>query len=332
VRILVTGGAGFIGSNLCDRLIAEGHEVTAVDNLITGHAENIEHLLLHERFHWRQMDIVESLPVGEWEAVFHLASPASPVGYSEHPIETMLVNSVGTHHALDAARANGARFLLASTSEVYGDPLEHPQTETYWGNVNPVGPRACYDEGKRFAEALTVTYVRENQLDARIVRIFNTYGPRNHPEDGRIVPTFCMQALQGAPITVFGDGQQTRSLCYVGDLVEGLLRAQFTAGTTGDVFNLGRPDEHSVLEYATIIQRLAASSSPVVHLPAREEEIARRRPDIGKARRVLGWEPVTSLEKGLAETIAWFRQMPPPSGAAGLAEAVRPSEDAQPTR
>ena len=311
MRILVTGGAGFIGSHLCDRLIADGHEVTAVDNLITGHLANIEHLMGRNGFRWYQMDIVESLPEGQWEAVFHLASPASPVGYGEHPIETMLVNAVGTHHALEAARAGGARFLLASTSEVYGDPLEHPQPETYWGNVNPVGPRACYDEGKRFAEALTVAYVRRYQLDARIVRIFNTYGPRNHPEDGRIVPTFIRQALQSAPITVYGDGQQTRSLCYVADLIEGLMRAQFTVGTTGEVFNLGRPDEHSVLEYARLVQRLAGSESAILHVPAREEEIARRRPDITKARRVLGWEPSTPLEQGLGQTIAWFRQVLP---------------------
>jgi len=308
VKVLVTGGAGFIGSHLCARLLAEGHEVVCVDNLLTGRRENIAALLAAPRFTFLEHDVTSPLAV-EAEAIFHLASPASPPGYLAHPVETALVNSLGTYQLLELARQQGARFLLASTSEVYGDPLVHPQPETYWGNVNPIGPRACYDESKRFAEMLTMVYVRRFDLDARIVRIFNCYGPHSDPNDGRLVPNFITQALRGEPITVYGTGQQTRSLCYVSDLVEGLVRALFTPGTKGRVYNLGNPDEHTVLEYAQLIKRLCQSDSPIVFRPLPTEDDPRRRcPDITRARTELGWEPRVGLVEGLTLTIAWFRQ------------------------
>lgn len=308
MKVLVTGGAGFIGSHLCARLLAEGHEVVCVDNLLTGRRENIAALLAAPRFTFLEHDVTSPLAV-EAEAIFHLASPASPPGYLAHPVETALVNSLGTYQLLELARQQGARFLLASTSEVYGDPLVHPQPETYWGNVNPIGPRACYDESKRFAEMLTMVYVRRFDLDARIVRIFNCYGPHSDPNDGRLVPNFITQALRGEPITVYGTGQQTRSLCYVSDLVEGLVRALFTPGTKGRVYNLGNPDEHTVLEYAQLIKCLCQSDSPIVFRPLPTEDDPRRRcPDITRARTELGWEPRVGLVEGLTLTIAWFRQ------------------------
>ena len=308
MKVLVTGGAGFIGSHLCARLLAEGHEVVCVDNLLTGRRENIAALLAAPRFTFLEHDVTSPLAV-EAEAIFHLASPASPPGYLAHPVETALVNSLGTYQLLELARQQGARFLLASTSEVYGDPLVHPQPETYWGNVNPIGPRACYDESKRFAEMLTMVYVRRFDLDARIVRIFNCYGPHSDPNDGRLVPNFITQALRGEPLTVYGTGQQTRSLCYVSDLVEGLVRALFTPGTKGRVYNLGNPDEHTVLEYAQLIKRLCQSDSPIVFRPLPTEDDPRRRcPDITRARTELGWEPRVGLVEGLTLTIAWFRQ------------------------
>ncbi|MBI2303188.1 MAG: SDR family oxidoreductase [Chloroflexi bacterium] len=310
MRILVTGGAGFIGSHLCELLAGLGHQVTAVDNLVTGRRSNLGHLVGKDSFTFWEADVTQDA-VGEgWEAIFHLASPASPVGYQRKPIETLLVNSLGTYHLLDLASASGAQFLLASSSEVYGDPppQEHPQRETYWGNVNPVGPRSCYDEGKRFAEAITASYLKERGVDARIVRIFNTYGPRMAEDDGRIIPTFISQALHGEPITVYGDGSQTRSLCYVTNLVDGLVKAMFSPGTRGEVFNLGNPDERRVAEYAHLIRELTGSSSPVIYTPPREEEIARRRPDITKAEARLGWRPTTPLREGLAKTIEWFRE------------------------
>jgi nucleoside-diphosphate-sugar epimerase len=289
-------------------LLALGHEVVAVDNLLTGSERNIQHLRSQARFRFVKHDVIEPIAESRADFVFHLASPASPVGYSRHPIETMLVNSVGTHNMLELSRATKAKFLLASTSEVYGDPLVHPQPESYWGNVNPIGPRACYDEGKRFGEALTVNYLWQYDLDARIIRIFNTYGPRNDPEDGRIIPNFISQALRGDPITVYGSGQQTRSFCYVSDLVAGILKAMFSPQSKGEVFNLGTTDERTVREIAEIVKAIANSASDIVHLPAREEEIARRRPDAAKAKAVLGWEPQVPLEQGLTETVAWFRQ------------------------
>ena len=305
----MTGGAGFIGSHLCDRLIARGDDVVCADNLITGQASNVEHLRGNPQFHFVQVDVSRPFAIdGPIDQIFHLASPASPRGYLEKPLETALVNSQGTQHALELAKRTGAKFLLASTSEAYGDPLVHPQPEDYWGNVNPIGMRSCYDEGKRFAEALTMIYVRQFNVDARIVRIFNCYGPRSDPRDGRIVPNFVTQALLGQPITVYGDGSQTRSLGYVSDLIDGLLRAMDTVDTIGRVYNLGNPDERSVLEFAQVIKRLAGSSSVIeFHPPISTDDPQRRCPDITRARRELGWEPRVPLEQGLLDTIAWFR-------------------------
>lgn len=307
--VIVTGGAGFIGSNLCDRLLEENHEVVCIDNLCTGGRENIWHLDGHPGFTFLEADV--RLPLawaGEVDYVFHLASPASPVAYFRMPVETATINALGTHEMLELAYRRGARFLLASTSEVYGEPLCHPQREDYWGNVNPIGPRSCYDEGKRFAEALTVNYQREFGMDARIVRIFNTYGPRSDPEDGRIVPNFIRQALQGLPITVFGSGLQTRSLCYVDDLVEGLMLAMFSPGAENEVINLGSPDERSVMEYALLIKEVCGSTSEIQMCRAREEEPSRRCPDISRAKKRLGWEPRTPLRSGLSATVSWFRE------------------------
>ncbi len=306
MRIVVTGGAGFIGSHLCARLLEEGHQVFAVDNLITGSRRNIAQLLGHPAFSFLEHDVVQPLDLPA-EAVFHLASPASPKGYMEHPVETALVNSQGTYQLLEMARRNGARFLMASTSEAYGDPQEHPQVEGYWGHVNPVGPRACYDESKRFAEALTMTYVRAQNVNARIIRIFNTYGPHSDPDDGRIVPNFITQALAGEPITVYGDGSQTRSLCYVADLVEGILAVMFTDGLQGEVINLGNPEEHTVLEYAHLIRQLCRSDSAIEFRPLPQDDPTKRCPDISKARSRLGWEPRVGLEEGLRRTIEWFQ-------------------------
>ncbi|TAK30223.1 MAG: SDR family oxidoreductase [Chloroflexota bacterium] len=311
MRILVTGGAGLIGSHLCTTLIEAGHDVTVIDNLLTGHRRNIAVLESSPRFHFLQRDVLLPIEPASYEAVFHLASPASPVGYGRYPIETMLVNSQGTLNALEAARRSGASFLLTSTSEIYGDPVEHPQTETYWGNVNSVGPRCCYDEGKRYAEALTINYVWNYGLNARIVRIFNTYGPHNDPEDGRIIPNFINQALHNEPITVYGDGRQTRSFCFVSDLVSGIMRAMFCEETCGEVFNIGNPDEYAVQEIADVVKRITNSSSPIIHTDARDEEIARRRPDISKARAVLGWQPTVPLEEGLRQTVEWFKSLVP---------------------
>lgn len=308
VRALVTGGAGFIGSHLCDRLLAEGNDVLCVDNLLTGNVANIAHLRGRRGFEFREQDVTEPFQA-EADLVFHLASPASPPGYLRFPLKTALTNAFGGYHTLEIAKQWGAKFLLASTSEAYGEPLEHPQRETYWGNVNPNGVRSCYDESKRFAEALTMIYRREDQLDARIIRIFNTYGPRSDPNDGRIVPNFVTQALAGQPITVYGDGSQTRSLCYVSDLIEGIMRAMLSPDTAGEVFNLGNPDEHTVLEYAQLIKRLIGSDSEIVHVPfISADDPSRRRPDIAKAKARLGWSPTVDLETGLAETIGWFRQ------------------------
>jgi nucleoside-diphosphate-sugar epimerase len=310
VRSVISGGAGFIGSHLCERLLREGHEVVCLDNVSTGSAANVAHLRGESGFDFRQVDVTEPLPdVGQADAVFHLASPASPPGYLRRPVETMLANSLGTHRMLELAKASGARFLMASTSEAYGDPLEHPQKETYWGNVNPNGERSCYDESKRFGEALTFVYWRSLGLDARIIRIFNTYGPHSDPDDGRFVPNFVSQALRGEPITIYGTGEQTRSLCYVSDLVDGIVRAQLSEGTTGQVFNLGNPDEHTVREYAEIINQMCGGRSEIVYRPfISADDPQRRRPDIAKARAQLGWEPRVGLEEGMARTIAWVRE------------------------
>jgi len=305
---LVAGGAGFIGSHLCDRLILEGRTVICADNFITGRRSNVEHLLSSPRFSLIELDLIEGAPQLEVERIYHLASPASPPGYARFPIETMRVNSEGTRHLLDLAATTRARFLYASTSEVYGDPLEHPQRETYRGNVSSIGPRSMYDEAKRFGEALTMVYQNSHAVDMRIVRIFNTYGPRSDPDDGRLVPNFIVQALTQRPMTVYGDGKQTRSLCFVSDLVEGLVRAMESDGASGEVINLGNPAEHSILEYAQMIRELTGSGSEMVFTPyAVGDDPQRRRPDITKARDLLAWEPSVDLEDGLSRTIEYFR-------------------------
>ena len=311
MRILVTGGAGFIGSHLCDRLLADGHQVIAMDNLSTGSVDNIAHLAGHERFHFVKHDVTNYIFVeGHLDAVLHLASLASPVDYLNYPIPTLKVGALGTHKTLGLAMVKGARFLLASTSEVYGDPLVHPQPEDYWGNVNPIGPRGVYDESKRFAEALTMAYHRYHGVDTRIARIFNTYGPSMRLDDGRVVPNFVCQALRGEPLTVYDDGSRTRSFCYISDMVEGLVRL-FNSGETTPV-NLGNPDEMTILEFAHKVLELTGSSSPITFIAPTDERTADdpkvRCPNIGKARRVLGWEPRVSLEEGLRQTIEYFRE------------------------
>jgi nucleoside-diphosphate-sugar epimerase len=307
MRVVVAGGAGFIGSHLCRRLLAEGHTVLCLDNLCTGRRLNIAALEDLPGFTFVEHDVIERYHF-EADAVFHLASPASPPGYLRLPVETMRVNAEGTHHLLEGALRNGARFLLTSTSEAYGDPEVHPQREDYWGHVNPVGTRAVYDEGKRYAEAMTMAYIRHHGLNGRIVRIFNTYGPRSDPEDGRLVPNFITQALRGDALTIFGTGEQTRSLCYVSDLVEGLMRAMFSDAARGEVINLGNPDEHTVREYAERIRDLCGSRSAIIAVPAElGDDPRRRRPDITKAGCLLGWTPVVPLEEGLRQTISYFR-------------------------
>jgi UDP-glucuronate decarboxylase len=305
VRILVAGAAGFIGSHLTDRLLASGHEVIGVDNFITGRAANIDHLHQNPSFTLIERDITEEWqPDVEVDQIFHLASPASPIGYMRNPILTHLTNSMGTYNLLRVARALNAKFLFASTSEAYGDPEVHPQPETYFGNVNPVGPRSCYDESKRFGESITMEFVRNFGLDGRIIRIFNTYGPRSDPSDGRVIPAFIMGALRNSPLTIFGDGQQTRSLCYVEDLVSGIINAMNEPETTGEVINLGNPDERTVLAIAETIIATCNSSSEIQFLEARPDDPYLRCPDISKARHLLGWEPSTGIEAGLWETIA----------------------------
>ena len=305
MKIVVTGGAGFIGSHLCARLLAEGHNVLCVDNLITGSKQNIAALRNHPQFTFLYQDVTQPFTF-EANAIFHMASPASPVGYMEHPIETILVNSQGTYQMLEQARRQNALFLVSSTSEIYGDPLVHPQHEGYWGNVNSIGPRACYDESKRLSETLTMEYYRQYQVNARIVRIFNTYGPNSQVDDGRMIPNFITQALQNEPLTIYGDGSKTRSICYVSDLVEGLLLAMFSPHTAGEVFNLGNPEEHTVLEFAQMIIRLCNASSGIIFDPIRVDDPERRRPDISKAQEVLGWQLKVDMEDGLRRTIEWF--------------------------
>ncbi len=307
-RAVVTGGAGFLGSHLCERLLERGYQVVCVDNLITGKEANIASLLPRPDFQWIVHDVSRPLEIpGPVDAVMHFASPASPIDYLELPIQTLKVGSLGTHNTLGLARAKGARFLLASTSEVYGDPQVHPQPESYWGNVNPVGPRGVYDEAKRFAEAMTMAYHRVHGLDTRIVRIFNTYGPRMRPKDGRVVPAFITQALRGEPLTVFGDGSQTRSFCYVDDLVEGILLLLESNET--DPVNLGNPREMTILEFAEIIRTAVGSSSSIEFRPLPTDDPKTRQPDITRARQRLGWEPKVTLEQGLVKTIEYFRQL-----------------------
>lgn len=306
MRVVITGGAGFVGSHLCDRWLADGHEVVAVDNFLTGRRENVAHLKGRPDFELIEQNVSESLAVdGKVDFVFHLASPASPVDYLEHPIETMLVSSIGTKNALDLARANDAGFLIASTSECYGDPLEHPQKETYWGHVNPIGPRAVYDEAKRFGEAMTMSYNREFAVNTHIVRIFNTYGPRMKLNDGRVVPNFIDQALRGKPITIYGEGQQTRSFCYVSDLVDGITRLALS--DEHEPTNVGNPIELTILQFAEVIQQLVGSHCKLEFKPMPQDDPKQRQPDIAKARRILGWEPRIGLEEGLRQTIAFFQ-------------------------
>ena len=305
-RTLITGGAGFLGSHLCDFFIAKGHHVICMDNLLTGSMDNVAHLIGHERFSFVQYDVTNYIYVeGAVDHILHFASPASPVDYLRLPIQTLKVGSLGTHKALGLAKAKGARFLLASTSECYGDPLEHPQSEDYWGNVNPVGPRGVYDEAKRFAEALTMAYHRYHGLDTRIVRIFNTYGTRMRLEDGRVLPAFMMQSLRGEDLTVFGDGTQTRSFCFVDDLVEGIYRL-LNSKETGPV-NLGNPEEMTVLEFAKKVLQATGSKSRIVFRELPEDDPKIRQPDISRARRVLGWEPRVRLEEGLGRVLGYFR-------------------------
>ena len=303
----MSGAAGFIGSHFCDRLLHEGHTVIGVDNLITGATRNLEHLMESPRFQFIERDVCKGLdPEGPFDGVLHLASLASPKDYLEHPIETLEVGSAGTRNMLELAVRHSARFLLTSTSECYGDPAVHPQVETYWGNVNPVGPRSCYDESKRYAEAVTMAYHRVRGVRTNIARIFNTYGPRMQLRDGRVVPAFLDQVLRGEPITIFGDGTQTRSFCYVADLVDGLYRLMLSDERYP--VNLGNPQELTIMEFAERIRHLTGSNAPFEHKPLPEDDPRKRRPDITKARRVLGWEPKVSLEEGLRETVAYFQQ------------------------
>jgi dTDP-glucose 4,6-dehydratase len=332
MRILITGGAGFLGSHLCDSLVGQGHQVVSMDNLITGRVENVAHLLGHERFSFVRYNVCDYLHLdGPLDAVMHFASPASPQDYLELPIATLKVGALGTHKALGLAKAKGARFVLASTSEVYGDPLVNPQPESYWGNVNAISPRGVYDEAKRFAEAMTMAYHRYHGLDTRIVRVFNTFGPRMRANDGRVVSNFIVQALQGKPLTVFGDGSQTRSFCYVDDLVRGVVallmaesdknvaqrtdRAGFLSQpavgqveSVHDPVNIGNPRELTVMEIARLILKLTGSQSAVLHQPLPVDDPRVRRPDIQRARTLLGWEPRVELEDGLQQTIEHFRK------------------------
>jgi len=305
-RILITGGAGFIGSHLCERFLAEGDDVICMDNFLTGSRDNIAHLFADRRFTFIEQNVTNYIYVkGPVDAILHFASPASPVDYLEHPIPTLKVGSLGTHKALGLAKEKAARFLLASTSEVYGDPLVHPQTEDYWGNVNPIGPRGVYDEAKRFAEALTMAYHRAHNVRTRICRIFNTHGPRMRLNDGRVVPNFISQALRDQPLTVYGDGSQTRSFCYVSDLVEGIVRL-LRSDHSGPV-NLGNPTEVTILQFAQKIKELTGSKSEIAFHPLPVDDPKVRNPNIGLARKLLGWEPKVSLDEGLRHTIDYFR-------------------------
>jgi dTDP-glucose 4,6-dehydratase len=309
VRVLITGAAGFLGSHLTDRFLADGHEVVGLDNFITGHPDNIAHLASEQRYEFIQHNISTYTYVkGKLDGVLHFASPASPIDYLELPIPTLKVGALGTHNALGLAKEKGARFFLASTSEVYGDPLVHPQPESYWGNVNPVGPRGVYDESKRFAEALTMAYHRYHGLDTRIVRIFNTYGPRMRPRDGRVVSNFIVQALRNEPITIYGNGSQTRSFCYASDEVEGIYRL-FMKGDH-DPTNIGNPDEYTVRQLAEMVRELTKTSAPLVERPLPEDDPKIRKPDITRARTMLGWEPKIGIREGLQKTIDYFASLP----------------------
>ncbi len=306
---LVTGGAGFIGSHLCGDLLEKGYRVICLDNLLTGSKKNLEPLSGNKNFEFIEADVAKGIPeIGEVDYIFHLASPASPVDYQNHPEETLLANSLGTLNILNLAKAKGAKVLIVSTSEIYGDPLEHPQKETYRGNVNSFGPRACYDESKRFAEAATYVFLHKFKIDARIVRIFNTYGPRMQKDDGRVVSNFINQAISGDSLNIDGDGSQTRSFCYVSDMVEGIYKAMFTEGTNGEIFNLGNPDEYKISDLANKTIALTGSKSEIkLNGAFREDDPMRRCPDISKAKKILDWEPKVTLEAGLQKTIDYYK-------------------------
>ena len=307
MRILITGGAGFLGSHLCDRMLAEGHDVIAMDNLITGSTDNIAHLAGNKHFKFVEHNVTDYIYLkGDLDAILHFASPASPVDYLELPIQTLKVGSLGTHNALGLAMAKGARFLLASTSEVYGDPQIHPQTEDYWGHVNPIGPRGVYDEAKRFSEAMTMAYHRHHGVQTRIVRIFNTYGPRMRLNDGRVVPNFVKQALLGQPLTVYGEGGQTRSFCYVSDLVDGIYRLLLSDEV--EPVNIGNPNELTIFQFAEQINAITGNKGGIDREPLPVDDPKQRQPDISKARRILGWEPKVALAQGMQQTIDWFAQ------------------------
>ncbi|MCK9903289.1 epimerase [Parafrankia colletiae] len=306
MRVVITGGAGFVGSHLCDRLLAEGHHVICFDNFLTGRHSNVAHLRSEPRFELHCQDVTDSVDVdGRVDAVLHFASPASPVDYQSFPLETLRVGALGTLRTLELAEQHGARFVLASTSEVYGDPTVHPQPETYWGNVNPIGPRSMYDEAKRYSEALTTTFRAAKGTNTAIIRIFNTYGPRMRPDDGRAIPTFVTQALSGNPVTVAGDGRQTRSVCYVDDLVEGIVRT--LASDVAGPLNIGNPHEMSVLELARLVIDLCGADVPIVFVPRPGDDPMVRQPDIVRARTELGWNPTVDIQSGLLRTISWFR-------------------------
>jgi dTDP-glucose 4,6-dehydratase len=303
---VVTGGAGFLGSHLSDRLLAEGHRVIAIDNLITGNTDNVAHLVGNPHFQFIRHDVTQYIYLaGPIDYIFHFASPASPIDYLQLPIQTLKVGSLGTHNALGLAKAKGAKFLLASTSECYGDPLEHPQSETYWGNVNPIGPRGVYDEAKRFAEAMTMAYHRYHKVDTKIVRIFNTYGPRMRLRDGRVVPAFIGQALRDEPLTVFGEGQQTRSFCYCSDLIDGIYR--LSQSDFHEPVNIGNPTEFTILDFAKLILKLTDSKSKITYESLPVDDPKQRRPNIARAQKLLGWDPKVDLETGLRQTIDYFR-------------------------
>lgn len=307
MRILVTGGAGFLGSHLCDRLLGEGHEVICMDNLFTGRKSNVEHLMNHPKFEWMRHDVTEPITV-EVDQIYNLACPASPPHYQHNPIKTIKTSVMGAIHCLGLAKRTGARVFQASTSEVYGDPTVHPQPESYWGNVNPIGIRSCYDEGKRCAETLFFDYHRQNQVDIRVVRIFNTYGPRMLPDDGRVVSNFIVQALKGDDLTIYGDGTQTRSFCYVDDLIEGFVRLMNSDDVIGPV-NMGNPGEFTMLELAELVLKKVGGSSKITHLPLPGDDPKQRKPDITIAKEKLDWEPKVKLEEGLDRTIEYFRDV-----------------------
>lgn len=308
-KVLITGAAGFIGSHLCDRFIKEGFYVIGLDSFLTGNPDNIAHLIGNERFKFIKYDVTNFIYIpDEIDIILHFACPASPVDYLNHPIHTMKVDSLGTINTLGLAKTKKARYIFASTSEVYGDPQVHPQPETYWGNVNPIGPRSVYDEAKRFSEALTMAYFRKHKLDTRIIRIFNTYGPRMRMNDGRVVPNFITQALKNEPITVYGDGKQTRSFCYIDDMVEGIFKTAIMEGLNGEVFNLGDPEEYKILDFAQIIKKLINSESLIIFKTLPQDDPKQRKPNIAKIKKIINWEPKINLEEGLKRTIKYFRK------------------------